>query len=432
MKILSVDFDFFCDDIDKINFNSYVTFLDYDIVFLNHNAIMDNYNHELSICNNPLLNTFNVNLLRSDIERRKLELNDFFDAERLFVSFVHKPLTYEYLVGSRGQRGQINIFPETINTTIATGVNMEFRNHNLFHDFWITNEGYMYYEAFISSHDLTPFIYINGTDKAVGAYKNYNLGYLLILPTPYDREGYNNNEDCKVAHEKFTNSVIRLYVAIFKDKKEVVLPEWTRQYLFDEEKTISSEIIDVRKRYDDAFSELKLKEDMLEEIKKFKLLYVGTGDQLLDQVKKIFEQLGFEIKEADIGRDDIVMFYNNQPFVVEVKGVSNTAAEKHAAQLEKWVSGYFIKNKVKAKGILVVNAHKDVPIKERDDVIFPDQMLEYSRDRNHCLISGLQLLCLYLDIVREPCKKDKVITELIETNGVFGKYNDWHNYINKP
>lgn len=133
--------------------------------------------------------------------------------------------------------------------------------------------------------------------------------------------------------------------------------------------------------------------------------------------------------EGEIGRDDLIIKYNEKIAVIEVKGVSKSAAEKHVTQLEKWVSEYHLKNEIKAKGILVINAFKDVPLSERKEKPFPDQMLPYSQKREHCLITGLQLLGLYLDCKNNPIKKEEIIEILFCTDGIFEQYNEWSEYL---
>ena len=62
------------------------------------------------------------------------------------------------------------------------------------------------------------------------------------------------------------------------------------------------------------------------------------------------------IKEATTkGRSDIIAKYGEVAIVAEIKGVTKSAAEKHAAQLEKWVAQYIEENEVSPKGMLIVN-----------------------------------------------------------------------------
>ncbi|WP_307413999.1 hypothetical protein [Paenibacillus sp. W2I17] len=166
----------------------------------------------------------------------------------------------------------------------------------------------------------------------------------------------------------------------------------------------------------------------LKSLEELKILFAGTGQPLENIVGRVFGYLGFEVSEGIPGRDDLILVYKGQVAVVEVKGVTKSAAEKHAAQLEKWVSEYLATKDIKPKGILVVNAFKDVPLEERIEKPFPDQMMTYSNNRDHCLITGVDLLALYFHIRENPEEKEQVINDLLNTSGHFNKFK-WQDYV---
>lgn len=62
-------------------------------------------------------------------------------------------------------------------------------------------------------------------------------------------------------------------------------------------------------------------------------LYLGSGRTLELQVKEVLELLGGKVTEPEPNRDDWRVDFNGQQAAVEIKGVSKSAAEKHAAQL---------------------------------------------------------------------------------------------------
>jgi hypothetical protein len=76
-----------------------------------------------------------------------------------------------------------------------------------------------------------------------------------------------------------------------------------------------------------------------------------------------------------------------------------------------------------------VHIIKDIPLKDRKEAPFPDQMLPYSQAREHCLMTGLQLLGLYLDCKDDDEKKRQMIDLIFATNGVFSEYQDWTSFI---
>ena len=121
--------------------------------------------------------------------------------------------------------------------------------------------------------------------------------------------------------------------------------------------------------------------------------------------------------------------YEEKDIVIEIKGVRKSAAEKHAAQLEKWASLCFEEQGKLPKALLIVNAFCNSPISERNEDIFPHQMLKYSKARGHALISTTQLLCLYIEVRSNPeCKKER-IKELISTIGVYFRYKNIGEYL---
>ena len=133
--------------------------------------------------------------------------------------------------------------------------------------------------------------------------------------------------------------------------------------------------------------------------------------------------------ETEKGRSDIIAKYKDIDIVAEIKGVSKSAAEKHAAQLEKWVSQFIEENGKEPKALLIVNGFCEIPVQERHESVFPNQMLSYSTVRNHILISTTQLLCLYIDIkLNNSCLEEK-IEELLSTVGVYKKYENINEFL---
>jgi hypothetical protein len=112
---------------------------------------------------------------------------------------------------------------------------------------------------------------------------------------------------------------------------------------------------------------------------------------------------------------------------LEIKGLSKSAREKDAAQLEKWVSEYTVAHDRVPKGILLVNAWRERPIDRRDQPAFPAQMVPYATNRNHCLCTTSQLLsALTLSTTRS--KRDAFLRTLFITNGVLEGW-EWRDAL---
>lgn len=212
--------------------------------------------------------------------------------------------------------------------------------------------------------------------------------------------------------------------------EEIEMPLWSKSYVLPGEHNQREDLLSLEKEIEDLTLKLNERKTAIKELERKKILFVGSGKPLEIEVEKIFKELGFTTVETLPNRDDLILQYNNKIFVVEIKGIAKkSAAEKHAAQLEKWVSEYHANKEVKPKGILVVNAYGDVPLKDRKEDAFPPQMVPFSKAREHCLITGLQLLGLYLDCKEDIEKKAKMIDLMFNTSGVFNEYQEWNKFV---
>ena len=86
-------------------------------------------------------------------------------------------------------------------------------------------------------------------------------------------------------------------------------------------------------------------------------------------------------------------------------------------------------NEVSPKGMLIVNGFCDMPLNERLEDVFPQQMLKYCVSRGHVLLTSTQLLCLYIEVCKNPICKEERITELLSCVGKYERYREIKDYL---
>ena len=79
--------------------------------------------------------------------------------------------------------------------------------------------------------------------------------------------------------------------------------------------------------------------------------------------------------------------------------------------------------------LLIVNGYNTLPLDQRTEEVFPDQMLKYSTSREQTLITTTQLLCLFVEIQEHPDCKEERIQELLSTTGRYNRYTDYSEFI---
>lgn len=374
--------------------------------------------------------------IQQDIKRRRTEIDELLKIGRTVIVFMSQNQFCYHYTGEKQSSGTgksrvftnivskidlLSILPENINTIGSTGSSIDCRAAEPYKSFFNENKDHFHYEAYFNKSLGNPLYYIKGTNKVVASCLKIHNGNLLFIPTFVDDED-------EQLQKKFIDSVIKLVEELKRDTGDFEQPQWSEEYTLPSEISNKHQLKESELELAAVLEKINKQKEEILTLESYKLLFTGTGRALEIQVGKVFEELGFSVSEGIPGRDDLILERNDAVAVVEVKGVSKSAAEKHAAQLEKWVSEYIEVNEKMPKGILVVNAFKDLPLDKRNEDDFPHQMVTYSERRSHCLISGLQLLCLYFDCLQHPEKANELLDELLTTVGVYNKYN-WLSFI---
>lgn len=291
--------------------------------------------------------------------------------------------------------------------------------NNLF----INSSGFLVYKIIHTNQVGTPFLYINNTKNIVGQYLKLHKGDIILFPCfKRDQTGDDFIKN-PPRTTQFATALLEFSKELKDENKEIIFqyknPDWSKEYLLPNELQVAKTIDELERARKGIEDKINAQKAIMKEYEELKELFCADADILEKSVKKIFAEIGFTIEKTEPGRDDLILKFEDKVYVGEVKGVKGSGAEKHAAQLEKWVSDYIINNGIHPKGILIVNAFKDTPLDERNTDAFPHQMLKHSKQRELCLISGIQLLNLYLHFKFKNLEAVKIAQLLYETIGVF-------------
>ena len=272
-------------------------------------------------------------------------------------------------------------------------------------------------------------ITIKGTNKCIGGVCNIYNGKIIFIPDfsrkPSAKLVFSNEKikpETDNRDEVFLDAVFKLEEKLTENIEEQ-LPEWAESFLILNEKAVKEKISDTEQKLKKLQEELDSHKNELKKIQGYKHLLTSSGKTLEAIVKRVLKELGFTLFETEENRTDVIAKYKDRDVVFEIKGVKHSAAEKNAAQLEKWVSEFISVNNKIPKAVLIVNGYYELPITERNEPIFPNQILKFYKGREHCLLSTYQLLKMFIDIKENPSKSDDLINELLNTIGVYEKYN---------
>jgi hypothetical protein len=340
-------------------------------------------------------------LISSLIQKRNSSIQEFLDHDRILLVFV-SPLTCKYdFVNEHGNFEKTKLDSlcprplisaqavEGSKVSIADAAPKEFR------EFLTGVKDIIEYHGSFPLESGIPLLTIEGTKKVVASWcPTKNGGGTIFFPYP------TNNSTAYVI--TFLEALDKLCTQLKNSvhKELPPLPDWHVKYQLLDEVQQHIEIDRIKEEQAKLFGALSDAESKLENVLFLKRLFTDQGNSLLEAAAKSFQYLGYSVKYGPEGRDDLILEgQGGSKFVIEVKGRDNkSAAEADCAQLEKWVARFYEEHNVEPKGVLVINGYRTQPLDKRTEPVFPNQMLAYAKRKEHCLLTGYQLLSLVLAV----------------------------------
>lgn len=454
MRLLSLDYDpVFGDDTLRSTFESDTSVFDFDVVIWDPESTFNRYVRRgygqsyqglYSLSDNESVS------LKSDIARRRSEMAEFLRAGRTVVVIVRPPqecyvATGEVKYSGTGRNraatrtvAKVDLWsavPVSDLTLVrASGSRITPEGDGPLASLLRKYKNFASYEAIMTSAPGVKFAAVDRTDRIVGSSLKTKDGGLFILMPALDLLADAEEEDDDVVYvDEASDIQAELLEAIEKMSNTAtsVRPAWTEKYATKGQIALRQSVAKQQARVELARTKLTVLKQEQEESEAKDQLFLGTGRALELQVKEVLQLLGGTVTEPEPGRDDWKVEFPERRAVVEVKGVKKSAAEKYAAQLEKWVATEMEQLGSAPKGILVVNTWRETELDLRTEKDFPDQMLPYSEGRDHCLVTGLQLFAIRIDIEKDSTKAEYWRDKILNTSGILLDTPEWRTILTK-
>lgn len=436
------------ENFDEYEFRTNMSLFDYDAVILSTSFVTSNYNYETTNSYEKPPRKYqgiivldeddSFNIIR-EFQCMKKQLQDMLEiGKNVFVILGKNEKRYIYngekTVSGSGKNvtrtsyvqelDENGFLPVDVKLESLLGEVTQVVAKDEYRDFYDSVRDLYLYQQIIKEPTGETDVVIPGTSNAVAMHMKYGKGNIVFIPRPYEEEEYIDDKDAQEKPLHFLKQILELDEKLNSRSQYSELPNWAKNImLFDEKKYVEkNDAID--KKIEKLIEEKNKNSQVLNEISEYKHLLTGTGSSLENIVRKVLLELDFQLEDVETNRTDIIAKYKGISVVFEIKGLAKSAGERNAAQLEKWISEYHVETGIKPKGVLLVNAFRNKPLKERTELVFPKQMLGYSISREHCLISSVQFLCLLIECKKNKKSKDKIIKEFLNTTGVYSKYDE--------
>ena len=449
MRLLCLDCNPVYDPASLASFGDDDSVFDYDVVIWDPQGSFAEYTYYTSQRYQGLFSlSENTSVqIKADAARRRAELVEYINEGRVLVVFVRPPQECYIDTGKREYSGTgrnqvttkilakfdlLAAIPvvKDCKFTRASGTRIEFDGDGPIVALLRKYKKFLRYDAVMTQAPGTSLARVAGTNRRIGSVqRSEGGGYLILLPAVNLAAQDSEDEEKWVEEAPEFQADLLAAIGQLSGSKTVSRPVWAERYITAEQQDLRTKVTKQQARIEVARANLAELQRATEAAEIKDQLFLGTGRALELEVRSVFELLGGTVSEPEPGRDDWRVSFPEGDAVLEVKGVTKSAAEKQAAQLEKWVAGAIEETGKAPKGILIVNTWRDLPLSERNKEDFPPQMLPYCKSRNHCLITGLQLFVIRADVEKNPGQAEHWRKAFLETAGQVAGCEDWRSVI---
>lgn len=275
-----------------------------------------------------------------------------------------------------------------------------------------------HYETYVTGDKGNNLLVSARNEKAIGLQLILGEAQIFVVPMNF------NSKEAGQLYQHLLNSAEEWR----NNVQDIQLPKIAQSITWTREKAIRKQIDKATEEVEKLSATLKELREQSIDVEKWKHLIFSDGIAFQNICVDAFKKLGFKIVDTSDQKADITMQNDTQKIICEVKGKTKSAAEKDAAQLEKFILTEKIENDTQnIKGILVINAYRNENPKEREKA-FPDQMIPYSKNAKHCLMTGLDLWSLVIQAEEDPEKITEFQEKILNSIGVL-RGSSWKKHL---
>jgi len=232
-------------------------------------------------------------------------------------------------------------------------------------------------------------------------------------------------------------------------------PSWTDRFHTGWEKVAFSGVATRKAELDRLKTELAELVGEIDQARKLKMLFVGTGASFEAAVAAALVELGLQVVKGPHPRADLLATNGKRIAAIEAKGVDGGAREEYVRQVMMWmpeVDAALAMTTESAendpvlddyrrqltnlnlndrdpdqdcKGILVLGTFRSAPLDQRTQADFPENVKAVLARQDICALTGIQLFVLVVLARSDEAIRKQVRQALFNTRGVLEMGLDW-------
>ncbi len=210
-----------------------------------------------------------------------------------------------------------------------------------------------------------------------------------------------------------------------EENAAVGAPDWCLQYSFPGLNELKSERNDLNeqiRQIQNRISTIETRISLLDGIKNS--LLSAEGSNLVSACQKAFGKIGWTATVSPSNQNELWLNLGEKADVLTHVVKSNSQAKRtDLALLGESVINYWGEHESEPKGLLVACTWSNRPPSERSEPDFTEALAEFAKKKNLCLMTSMQLLCIFKDLELGTIGAEDVRRKIMETSGILSGFS---------
>ncbi len=207
--------------------------------------------------------------------------------------------------------------------------------------------------------------------------------------------------------------------------ESTIVPDWCKKYFSAELNSLTKELADLNEQVRKAQQKIKDVEAQLVTTKGLRnTLLAAQGEELVEACGKVLGLLGWSVKISDDDKSELRLESDDKnPSIVRIVWTETQADRTHLGQLSISQTRYWCEQGIEPKGILIISKTGENGPTQLGSTDFNSELAEYASKKNVCLMTTLQLLAVYKDVVLHNGSTETIKATMLASNGWLSGFN---------
>jgi hypothetical protein len=204
-----------------------------------------------------------------------------------------------------------------------------------------------------------------------------------------------------------------------EEMTKTVTPDWCETFSFPDLDDLRKErdsLAETIRQTQSRISVIDNKLAMLDGLKN--ALLAADGEDLKNACSRVFKRLGWTSKQSEADSRELLLSGDETTEVIaRIVRSSSSAPRPDVAQLAQSVLTYWGDTEIEPKGVLIASTFVLTAPRDRYEQDFSDALADFAQKKSLCLMTTVQLLCMYRDLELGKLEADQIRNRILDANG---------------